>query len=286
MEPEVKIHLQMVGWALLPALFGQLLAWRMGLFAQKPLPEPSPTLRGEDLLGLFFVYLTTQLIAVPLLIHGILRGMGTDLIEVQAKGGSFYGWLQLSNTVTAALVTTFYWLIMPNHRQLWRDSRCGGSYLRDSLLAVGVWVISYPWMIVVSQLFAAILATQTSEPPPSQVAVQHVVAAAPHPLLRFSLVLVVGVAAPIAEELLFRGGLQSWLRHRMDRGLAIGFTSLIFSLFHFAPSQGVTNLALIPSLFVLSLFLGWIYDKQRSIWASIALHMLFNLTSVVLILLG
>ena len=233
LSPEVMVHLRVASWALVPAVIGLFIAWRQGLFSRPPHPQPAPAARGEDLFGIMFVYLTTQLIAVPILIHGILHSLGTSFAEVEAAGGSLHGWLQLSNTVAAATVTTLYWLLIPNHRQLWRDSRCSGSSLRDGLLAVGVWAMSYPWMIVVSQLFAAAIALQMVEEPPSQVAVQHMVSAAPHPTLRFSLILVVGFVAPLAEELLFRGTLQSWLRSWLPAGAAIGISSLILA----APSS-------------------------------------------------
>ncbi|MBI3211827.1 MAG: CPBP family intramembrane metalloprotease [Simkania negevensis] len=52
------------------------------------------------------------------------------------------------------------------------------------------------------------------------------------------------------------------------------------TLFHLSSSQGVGNI----SLFIFALYLGFLYEKQCSLFASIALHMTFNSISVIRIL--
>lgn len=78
------------------------------------------------------------------------------------------------------------------------------------------------------------------------------------------------VAAPLVEELFFRGLLQR-LVHRLTGlpVLAIVVASLAFMAIH---SPWTTQ----PSIFVLSVFLGWVYFRSGSILAPIAMHALFN----------
>ena len=92
------------------------------------------------------------------------------------------------------------------------------------------------------------------------------------------------IAAPIIEEFLFRGCLMTYLKRYMPPKGAITLSALCFSLFHFAPSQGFGNISLVASLFVLALFLGFIYERQASLFASIGLHMTFNAVSTFRIL--
>jgi uncharacterized protein len=66
---------------------------------------------------------------------------------------------------------------------------------------------------------------------------------------------------------------------------SILLASLIFAFFHFSYSQGIDNIEVITSLFVFSCFLGFVYERQQSLWASVGLHALFNAISVVLIVL-
>jgi membrane protease YdiL (CAAX protease family) len=92
--------------------------------------------------------------------------------------------------------------------------------------------------------------------------------------------------APLIEETLFRGFIQSFIRRFLGSKKAILLTSLIFSSMHFTMSQGLRNITLIGSLFVFSLFLGFIYERQRNLLASITLHFLFNLNNLLIVFLG
>ena len=80
------------------------------------------------------------------------------------------------------------------------------------------------------------------------------------------------VLAPLAEEVLFRGLLQSMLRtHFGHPWPAVIVASLMFASVHAtAEPQGV------PALFVLSLALGYNYERTGRLWSPIVLHAVFN----------
>ncbi|MGL5263711.1 MAG: lysostaphin resistance A-like protein, partial [Candidatus Rhabdochlamydia sp.] len=119
-----------------------------------------------------------------------------------------------------------------------------------------------------------------------QVAVRYLKKSIYSPSQLIPALIMIVCAAPIIEELLFRGCLQSYLKRYMKSSLAIIFSSLCFSVFHFSFSQGIGNVSLLFSLFVFALFLGFIYERQGSLFASIGLHMTLNVVSVVRILLS
>lgn len=75
------------------------------------------------------------------------------------------------------------------------------------------------------------------------------------------------VAAPLAEELLFRVLLQGWLE-RYVGPVSIVYSSVLFCLVHDFPD----SLALGP----LAAVLGWVYYQRRSYVAVVVLHGLFN----------
>lgn len=78
------------------------------------------------------------------------------------------------------------------------------------------------------------------------------------------------VAAPIVEELFFRGILQRLVERMTGRAVfAIVAASLLFMAIH---DPWTTR----PPIFVLSMFLGWLYFRTGSILAPIAMHALFN----------
>ena len=118
-----------------------------------------------------------------------------------------------------------------------------------------------------------------------QIAIRYLKMASGSPLSLTIVLFVIMIAAPIIEEFVFRGLLFSYFKKNLGFNRALLLSSLIFSLFHFSPSQGATNFALLSSLFVLSLYLGFLYARQASLIAPIALHMTFNSISVIRILL-
>lgn len=110
-----------------------------------------------------------------------------------------------------------------------------------------------------------------------------------HPLVRMALenptfeayfwiAVAVLIAAPLAEELVFRVILQGWLRTKLPAYAAIGISSILFAAVHGFPDA----LALLP----LALILGYVFEKRQSWLAVAVLHMLFNARTLAAILLG
>jgi membrane protease YdiL (CAAX protease family) len=94
--------------------------------------------------------------------------------------------------------------------------------------------------------------------------------------MRWLLVFAVVVAAPVFEELLFRGHLQSVLSRGLNRPwAAIVITSLIFAAFH-------AELWMFVPLFVLSCGFGLMYERTGNLWAPVTMHAIFNGVSLAL----
>ncbi len=87
------------------------------------------------------------------------------------------------------------------------------------------------------------------------------------------------VAAPIVEEVMYRGILQEALRLLgLSRWLAILATSALFAAMH----RGSVEPYALVVLFVLSLGLGWAYEKSGRLTAPVTLHLLFNVANLTL----
>lgn len=83
------------------------------------------------------------------------------------------------------------------------------------------------------------------------------------------------IIAPVAEEALFRAGVQDWLLHRHWRGWPANLTSsLLFVLAH-CLSRGGVDLVTLAVAFP-SLALGWLYGRYRCLRLCVATHMLMN----------
>jgi uncharacterized protein len=88
-------------------------------------------------------------------------------------------------------------------------------------------------------------------------------------------ILVVVVAAPLVEELLFRGFLQSALTRYLPVWAAILISSLPFALVHGQPYA-------IPGLMSLSIAFGYMYYRTGSLRTNIMLHMANNAFSLII----
>jgi len=84
-------------------------------------------------------------------------------------------------------------------------------------------------------------------------------------------VLLIVVAAPISEEICFRGMLYGGLRERWPRIAAALFAGLIFGALH-----ALTGLSAVPPLIAFGFVLCLLYEKTGSIVPGIILHMLNN----------
>lgn len=85
----------------------------------------------------------------------------------------------------------------------------------------------------------------------------------------YSFILMV-IAAPILEEILFRGIILDGLLKRYSPLKSILVSSFLFGFVHLNPWQFVSG-------FVIGIFAGWVYFKTRSLLATIIVHASANL---------
>ena len=90
------------------------------------------------------------------------------------------------------------------------------------------------------------------------------------------LVFVVVIGAPLVEELVYRGLIQSALMSRMSAGLAAVAAAGFFALIHFRPIE-------YPGLFAFGLVLGVCLATTQRIGMGVAAHMAFNATALILV---
>lgn len=195
----------------------------------------------------------------------------------------YASWMNFINsgTILLFLFAFFFWTPRSIHTSIWVDPEKEHSYKQDLLFSFLAWIISFPLIIFVNQLVDWVLSQIFQfQAMPEQLAVHFLKMTFGHPFYLLLAILTIVVFAPFIEEMLFRGFLQSFIRQHLGTKQAILITSGLFAFFHYSPEQGMSNLTIISSLFVFSLFLGWVYEKRRALPAPIFLHALFNLVNV------
>lgn len=92
--------------------------------------------------------------------------------------------------------------------------------------------------------------------------------------------LTVAIAAPLLEEIIFRGIILNGFLKRYSPTKAIIMSAVMFGIFHLNPWQ------FIPA-FLLGLVIGWLYWKTNSIIPGIVIHFINNsLTFLMMVLTG
>jgi membrane protease YdiL (CAAX protease family) len=261
---------------LLLGLIGVLtnaVAYHYGFFKHRffKIPAyPRPAVRFVHLISVFGIYLGF-LFVLPLFLFQLLKNPSTNSL------------VTLQFVIVITLFATLLFYIRTEGRgsltAALKNPDSTSSRWTDFVLGALVWFVAFPWVAVVSQLCDFILAAFFNFQSYEQVAVRYLKENLQStPQTAIALISIV-ILAPIVEEFLFRGTLQQYLKKFFSIKTSIVLTAAIFACFHFSSSQGLGNFSLIPSLFVFSCFLGYTYERQGSLFASIGLHLAFNCAS-------
>ncbi len=269
-------------------LVGLVLLWiakSRGFFHFPKEKEPIPV-KLQSVIIVFAIYIVMTVIVAPLFVHA--------LRSAYARFADNYSPLAASSCVqfiAMAIILLLFYLYSKTatpllFRRILKDRSIHSPkpiYV-DFFMGVITWCVTVPLMIALGSFVDVIINSSIQYQPQEQVAVRFLLESMKSPTsLVFTLPTIL-ILAPIIEEFLFRGNLQTFFKRYMMPKKAIFLTALCFAFFHYSSSQGWSNVSLIATLFIFGLFLGFIYERQASLYASIGLHMTFNLISTIRIM--
>lgn len=156
-----------------------------------------------------------------------------------------------------------------------------GLIYKDILYALFLFFLAFPIANSISYISSEILRHifHIKEFPPQEI-IDYLKNAKKVTIYFATAVFYIVVIVPIIEEIIFRGFLQNHLKTFLSRKNAIIVSSIIFSIFHISLTQKFSNIPIVLSLFSISIFLGFIYEKQKSLLSPIVLHATVNGFSV------
>jgi membrane protease YdiL (CAAX protease family) len=283
-------------WALLIAFFAAAtslaVAWLLGILQNDKLdltPRIPPDRPATPLVGVLFAGLVMWLVLGPWLLG---QGGNAEPAEPSPSSGpsvSFTSDRQL--VIVNAVVPTAAFVILlvgdavvrPHVRQ-----RLGFDVRRlPKGLAIGFTGMAIALPLVYCAMVASEwLYQRVGYEHPSAHELLRTIGQTPDALVKNLAIVVAAVVAPLWEELLFRGHIQTLLRDGIvrlrasatleasdaprpaDSWLAILLTSLMFAGIH----QPWTW----PAIFALSVCLGFAYERTGNLWTAVTMHAVFN----------
>lgn len=154
--------------------------------------------------------------------------------------------------------------------------------------AIGIGLLGFLVAFPIAQGSGMVLAwlqEQLTDVVPDAIAHETLKALQEHPNDRWSLLIMalVIVAAPVVEEFSYRGLVQQGFRRLGgNRVGAVLLTSVLFVLMHLPVVPAASLPSAVTTLLILSLFLGWIYERTGRLIAPIIAHGLFNAANLLL----
>lgn len=276
--------------ATLLAIFVNYIGFKAGFF--RPLSAPNypraPTL--GDLIFTFFVYLTFNLLLFPFVVcTGFSIFFHEWVCPLSDLSKQTQMWIiSLNLWVSIPFLWCLCYLFQPTTIKSVEESdvvKTKKEWLYHFSVGAMTWFIAYPVVLLLNLILSTVLTVFFHPEETDQVAVKLLKRTFDDPVQQVFFFSAIVIIVPILEEFIFRGIFQRWLCSHFGAAIGILGASLLFAAFHYAAAQGVYNWELLPALFLLSCYLGFLYERQRSLWAPIGLHTTFNLVSASLLIL-
>lgn len=320
------------------ALVAAVLAWWVGVFRRGSINGPSRVDDNEPI-GLVALLLGLGVVTwfFGQFFCGILIGIGNA-----AAGGASRpttvatasalnltpGQLALAASVPGLFA--FFGLVLANRllrRRGLADLGLSSRFMRGVLMGLLGSLIAVPFTFFAAQA-TEIVWQLLHVQHPQEHDLLRVLGESKNPISTAVLIAAAVLFAPLFEEMIFRGHLQTLITHGLSRltqrrdrqpvaagfdimlpggeighvqlppampplappmawmrWVSIAITSVLFALVHIDPSgSGWGALWMIPPIFILSMCLGYAYERTGNLWTNIIMHMMFNTTSTIIFL--
>jgi len=236
------------------------------LGGEKPFPALLPSILWIVLYFVLQIFVTIIVISAAL----VIQKMGEPKIALDPLTAADDPMLIIWGLVTSAsLQLGLLWLYL---RKGNRAETIGLTHF--GRISVGSTLIIAVGTILVASLFNYIYATHVISGMPMQDDMAKMLASIPRTPLNIGVgVFAIAIAAPLIEELLFRGLLQKSLMQYVPAWGAIMLSAFVFAAVHMQPLA-------MPALMALGAAFGLIYHITGSLRTTIILHMLNNILAL------
>ena len=227
----------------------------------------------KDIFKVFLLYLLLMLAGIPVFIKVVKQVFGLDLVETFGQNTILLSLSLVVNIATCLyifnIVRTGYGLPVASlgltiHN--WKSDVKTG--LKHYLIVLPV--------IIASGFIVDFVLRAFGIEPEQQGIINNILSEDSLGVLTF-MVFFGMLAAPIAEELLFRGFLQSAVRITCDKLQTVLISGFVFALIHW-------NVHVFLQIFILGLLLAYLFEMTGSLVAPITVHVCHNTITLVFLI--
>lgn len=227
----------------------------------------------KDAIKVFLAYMILMFIGMPLIIQIIHTVIGYDLLGTFGNRGMILFISFFINTLICVYV--FYIVKVEYHQSTESLGLSMVSALDNIKQGIKLYLFTIPFIIIAGYLVNLIASYYGAEPEIQEVVKWVLEEKSPFTLM--SLVFFGIIVAPIIEEILFRGFLQSALKNTFGSRYAIMISAFLFSGVHM-------DLFALMQIFILGILLGYLYEKTQTLIAPIVVHILHNSLTLIFLL--
>jgi membrane protease YdiL (CAAX protease family) len=254
--------------------------WMVGVFKARTVVGPPRMLPGEStmsLMGILVLSCCLALFAVvvlrPVIHHLFSKAHTLDLLNAAAE--------------LIALVALFFLTARLRPRGIAQLGLTTRKFFWAPPLAFLTAWAAFPLVYAASFLVQLVIELTHHAMPPAHPILQQL-EGSHSPLWIAIMVVEAVVLAPLVEETIFRGHVQTIIAHLFRRGESppawARWVAIIVTAMLFAAAHG--QIAFLFPLFVLAIGLGYLYERTGNLWASVFTHGLFNALQIVIYLGG
>ncbi|WP_096894660.1 CPBP family intramembrane glutamic endopeptidase [Candidatus Scalindua japonica] len=227
----------------------------------------------RDIFKVFLFYLLMMFAGIPVFLYIVKQISGLDLVERFGQNTVFLSLSLVVNILTCLyifnIVRTGYGLPVVSLGLTIRD------WKSDVKTGLKHYLIILP-VILASGFIVDFVLRAFGIDPEQQNIINNLLREDSSGVLAF-MVFFGMFAAPIVEEILFRGFMQSAVRIIYDKRQTIFISGFVFALIHW-------NAHVFLQIFILGLLLAYLYEKTGTLVASITVHVCHNTTTLVFLI--
>lgn len=228
------------------------------------------------LLGMGLLVGLALVLAAPAQLDALIRAWQTSPTTPTLLWSGLLSVLLMQN---AALGAVAIWYTLVKYRQ--DTAGVGLAWRWDAVRQGAVWgILALPVTLLLGALsnhalrlfLGAPTFQRLSDWERQTVSLEAMLETLPSGLMMVGFLLVVAVAAPVGEELFFRGFVFNVLRRRIGFGWAVWLSAALFALLH-------ASLRSFVPILVIGALLAWLYARTGSLWSCVVMHGTFNFLS-------